>query len=152
MRKLLSPQGRNSFIVTNCSPTRIFSWKWTILTALLFIVSGQIMAQSRVITGTITDASGTAVPNATVLIKGSKTGTSTGSDGSFSLTIPSSAKVLLISSVGMSTAEINIGDRGVFKITLSASEKGLTEVVVTALGIRKDKKTLGYGVSVLKAD
>jgi len=150
MRKLLSPAGRDTFIVNIC-PVQTFSWKLTIL-AMLLIISGQIMAQSRVITGKITDAGGIAVPNATILVKGTTTGTSSGADGSFSLSIPSTAKVLIISSVGMTTAEISIGKRGVFEITLSTAEKGLTEVVVTALGIRKDKKTLGYGVTVLKAE
>lgn len=119
---------------------------------MLLAVSGQIMAQTRTITGKITDASGAAVPNATVLVKGSSVGTSTAADGTFSLSIPPTAKMLVISSVGMTTMEVNIGNRGVFTITLSNAEKGLTEVVVTALGIKKDKKTLGYGVTNLKAD
>jgi TonB-linked SusC/RagA family outer membrane protein len=119
---------------------------------MLLAVSGQIMAQSRTITGKITDAAGTAVPNASVLVKGSTVGTSTAADGTFSLSIPPSAKAIVISSVGMSTMEVNIGSRGVFNLTLTTAEKGLTEVVVTALGIKKDKKTLGYGVTNLKAD
>ena len=123
MRKLLSQAGRDTFIVHK-SPVQTFSWKWTIL-AMLLIISGQIMAQTRVITGKITDAGGIAVPNATILVKGTSTGTSTGPDGSFSLSIPSTAKVLIISSVGMTTAEVSIGNRGLFDITLSTTEKGL---------------------------
>ncbi|HEY4207550.1 MAG TPA: SusC/RagA family TonB-linked outer membrane protein [Puia sp.] len=121
---------------------------------MLLTVSGQIMAQTqtRVITGKVTDASGAAVPNASILVKGSNAGTSTAADGTFSLNISNSARALVISSVGMSTLELNIGNRGVFNITLSTAEKGLTEVVVTALGIKKDKKTLGYGITNLKAD
>jgi len=119
---------------------------------MLLTASGQIMAQTRTITGKITDASGAAVPNATVLVKGSSVGTSTAADGTFSLSVPSTARALVISSVGMSTMEVNIGNRGVFNVTLTNAEKGLTEVVVTALGIKKDKKTLGYGVTNLKAD
>lgn len=134
--------------VNTCS-SRTFS---LFLFAMLLLISGQIAAQSRVITGKITDAGGVAVPNATILVKGTTIGTSTGTDGTFSFSIPSNAKVLLISSVGMANTEVNIGNRGVFNISLSASDKNLAEVVVTALGIKRDKKTLGYGVTTIKAD
>jgi TonB-linked SusC/RagA family outer membrane protein len=112
----------------------------------------QLNAQQRSITGKVTDANGNPVPNATVLIKGTKTGTSTDENGNFSLAIPSSAKALVISSVNLASQEISISGKNAVLVNLLPKDESLTEVVVTALGIKKDKKTLGYGVTTLKSE
>ncbi|HYC28924.1 MAG TPA: carboxypeptidase-like regulatory domain-containing protein, partial [Chitinophagaceae bacterium] len=65
------------------------------------LLCADLPAQTRVISGKITDVSGTAIPNASVVVKGTATGTTTDASGNFQLSVPSSAKALVISSVGM---------------------------------------------------
>jgi TonB-linked SusC/RagA family outer membrane protein len=112
----------------------------------------QLIAQQRTIIGKVTDGSGNPVPNASVIVKGTSIGATTKSDGAYSLTIPPEAKTIVISSIGMEVTEISIGNKGVIDVSLKQADKDLQEVVVTALGIKKDKKTLGYGVSVIKSE
>jgi TonB-linked SusC/RagA family outer membrane protein len=113
---------------------------------------GQLYAQQRTITGKVTDDKGNPVGNASVLVKGTNTGTVTKTDGTFSLTVPASAKTLVFSSVDMEALEIAIGSSSVVNATLKNSEKTMTEVVVTAFGIKKDKKSVGYAVTQLNAE
>ena len=113
---------------------------------LLLLLTGVVlfathaMAQ-RTVTGKVTDENGKPVPNASVLVKGTTTGTVTKADGSYSLTVPANAKALIFSSVDMTTMEISIGVNKTVNATLRAEETALTEVVVTALGFTtlKDK-------------
>jgi TonB-linked SusC/RagA family outer membrane protein len=119
------------------------------LTAFL-LLAGQLLAQ-KTITGTVTDEKGNPIPNASVLVKGTNTGTVTKSDGTYSLTVPATAKALIFSSVDMTTEEITIGTQSVISLSLKLDNKTMTEVVVTAFGIKKDKKTLGYGVTQLSS-
>ena len=123
-----------------------------LLMGVLLFASTTILAQQRTLIGRITDANGNPVPNASLIVKGTTNGTTTKPDGTYSLAINSQAKFIVISSVGMETVEIGIGNKGVIDASLKQSDKDLQEVVVTALGIKKDKKTLGYGVSTIKAE
>jgi TonB-linked SusC/RagA family outer membrane protein len=118
--------------------------------AFLFL-TGQLFAQ-KTITGKVTDDKGNPIPNASVVVKGTSTGTVTRADGSYTITVPDKAKTLVISSVNMSEAEIDIGSQSVVNVTLRTSEKSLQEVVVTALGITRDKRSLGYASQNLKGD
>ncbi|MEO5593810.1 MAG: carboxypeptidase-like regulatory domain-containing protein, partial [Chitinophagaceae bacterium] len=126
--------------------------KLLLLMGVLLLAGVQLLAQQRTIIGKITDADGNTVPNASVLVKGTTNGTTTKPDGTYSLSVSPQAKAIVISSVGMETVEVNIGNKGVIDISLKQADKDLQEVVVTALGIKKDKKTLGYGVSTIKAE
>ena len=67
----------------------------------MLLISAQLLAQNRTITGKITDDKGAPIPNASVVVKGTNSGTTTDNTGSFSLTVPSNARALLVSSVGM---------------------------------------------------
>jgi len=125
--------------------------KLSLLMGVLFLCM-QLIAQQRTVIGKVTDEKGDPIPNVSVTIKGTNLGTTSKQDGTYSLSIPASAKTIVISSVGMETVEANIGNKGVIDVSLKQSEKDLQEVVVTALGIKKDKKTLGYGVSTVKAE
>ena len=112
----------------------------------------QAIAQQKV-SGRVTDESGKPVPNASVMVKGTTTGTVTKADGTYSLTVPSNAKALIFSSVDMTTMELTIGNNKTIDAIFSIQDKALTEVVVTtAFGIKKDKRTLGYGVTEMKAE
>ena len=110
-----------------------------------------VLAQSRKITGTVVSADDNEpVIGATVMVKGSSTGTITDVDGIFSLDVPASAKVLVISFVGMVPQEVAVqnGIKGV----MQSDTQNLEEVVVTAMGVSREKKSLGYAVQDVKSD
>ncbi|MEO7982675.1 MAG: SusC/RagA family TonB-linked outer membrane protein, partial [Bacteroidota bacterium] len=110
----------------------------------------QAMAQ-RTISGKVTDEKGNPVANVSVLVRGTTTGTTTKTDGTYSLLIPANAKALVFSSVDMSPVELAIGTGNMLDATLKNEDRTMSEVVVTAFGIKKDKKTLGYGVAQVSA-
>ncbi|HSU26899.1 MAG TPA: SusC/RagA family TonB-linked outer membrane protein [Chitinophagaceae bacterium] len=111
----------------------------------------QALAQ-RTVTGKVTDEKGAPLPNVSVMVRGTTTGTVTKQDGSFTLIIPANAKALVFSSVDMSPVEKAIGALSEINATLKAEDKTMSEVVVTAFGIKKDKKTLGYSVTQLTSE
>ena len=120
--------------------------------ALLFS-SMQLLAQTRTISGKITDAKdGSGIPAASIVVKGTNVGTQTKNDGTFSLAVPPNAKSIVISAIGFQETEISITGTETFDIQMQADDKRLSEVVVTALGIEKSRKNLGYSASTLKND
>ncbi|QKZ11137.1 SusC/RagA family TonB-linked outer membrane protein [Spirosoma sp. KUDC1026] len=124
--------------------------KQLLLTLLVSIVCISAMAQGRRITGKITSGDdGTDIPGASVIIKGTTTGTNTDSDGQYSINVPNDNTVLVFSFVGMQSQEVQVGSRSVIDITLSSDSKQLQEVVITAQGIVREKKALGYAVTSL---
>ncbi|SFF79022.1 TonB-linked outer membrane protein, SusC/RagA family [Salegentibacter agarivorans] len=115
----------------------------SILTLLLVLAVQITFAQERTITGTVVDEDGLPLPGVTVLIKGTNTGTQTDFDGNYS--IPATqGDVLVYSFVGMETAEYTVANNDTIDVTLSTDSAQLDEVVVTALGIQREKKSLGY--------
>jgi TonB-linked SusC/RagA family outer membrane protein len=110
--------------------------------------AAQALAQ-RTISGKVTNDKGTPLQNVSVMVRGTTTGTITKADGTYSLTVPANGKALVFSAVDMSPVEMAIGTATVVDATLKNEDKTMSEVVVTALGIKKDKKTLGYGVTQL---
>jgi TonB-linked SusC/RagA family outer membrane protein len=117
-----------------------------LLTAFLFL-TGSLLAQ-KTITGKVTDEKGNPIPNVSVLVKGTKSGTVTKSDGTYSISVPANAKALLFSSVDLAPLEVIIVS-GTTDISpsLKPIESVLSEVVVTAFGIKRTEKALGYAVS-----
>ena len=92
----------------------------------------------RTISGKVTDDKGVPIPNASILIKGTQTGTVSNADGSFSLSVPANAKTLVFSSVGMATQEVNIGNQTSLSVSLqSAADASLQEVVVVGYGTQR---------------
>lgn len=118
------------------------------LTFLLLVASTVAMAQ-KTISGKVSDSKGQPLVGATILIKGSKTSVMTDNNGQFSIVADDKA-VLVITSIGFATREVNAADAAL--ITLSTDAKDLDEVVVTALGIRKEKKKLGYALQEVKGE
>ena len=118
----------------------------------MLLLYGQLLAQSKTITGRVTDEKGTPVPNASITIKGTSLGTTSKEDGTYSLTVPANSKTLSISAVGMEEQELAIGERTSIIVTLANKLNTLQEVVVTSLGITRDKRSLGYATQNLKAD
>ena len=115
---------------------------------LLFV---QLMAQQRMITGKVTDAAGIPIPNATVMVKGTRQGTTTNNEGTYSLNINNNAKVLVISSIGQADQEINIGNKGVINASLQASDKTLETFVVVGYGTQR-KSELTAAVTKVGGD
>lgn len=109
----------------------------------LVMLSMQLMAQQKTITGTVTDAAGKPIANASVLVKGTSIGTTTKTDGTYSITVPATARVLVISSIGNAAEEIAIGTRTTINTSLKADDKELDEVVVVAYGTVKKKSFTG---------
>jgi TonB-linked SusC/RagA family outer membrane protein len=116
----------------------------------LLIGIGWASAQTKV-SGTVISADdGQPVIGATVLVKGTSTGTITDANGKYSINLPANAKTLIFSYVGMTTVEQEA--KSGMKIVLQSDSKQMSEVVVTALGISKEKKSLGYAVQDVKGD
>ena len=113
---------------------------------LLFGVS----AQNRIITGTVTGEGGAPVANASVYIKGTKTGAITKPDGTYSISVPPNAKSLVFSSVNMMEKEIAITDQTVVNVSLLQDEKALSEVVVTGY-TRESKRQFAGAVGQMQS-
>jgi len=125
--------------------------KLTFLFLCLVLGIGLATAQTREITGSVVSAEDDQpVIGASVIVKGTTTGTVTDYDGKFSLSVPSAAKTLVISYIGMAAQEVAIAPN--VRVLLKADTQNLDEVVVTALGISREKKALGYAVSEVKGD
>ncbi|TAF02363.1 MAG: SusC/RagA family TonB-linked outer membrane protein, partial [Runella slithyformis] len=119
---------------------------------LLFCCFWSASAQQKIIRGKVTAAEdGTTLPGVSVVVKGSTTGTVTDGQGSYQLNLPETAKTLVFSFVGYASQEINIGNASTIDAKLGADTKQLSEVVVTAAGIQREKKALGYSVSTIKS-
>lgn len=106
----------------------------------------QVIAQQRVITGKVLDDKGVPVPNASVVIKGTTIGTTTKVDGSYSIGAPANAKILVISSIGLSSEEVSIGNRTNIVASLKAGDKTLEEVVFTGYASAKKSQFTGSAV------
>jgi TonB-linked SusC/RagA family outer membrane protein len=118
--------------------------------ALLLLVTVSVSAQTTV-TGQVTEGTDkTPLPGVSVLVKGTTSGTSTDSDGKFSISVPDNNAVLVISFIGYATQEIAVGTQTNIDIQLSEDVTQLNEVVVTALGIPREAKTLVYATQTVK--
>ncbi|MCB0632117.1 MAG: carboxypeptidase-like regulatory domain-containing protein [Lewinella sp.] len=122
--------------------------KLSLVLALVVFACGFAIAQ-RTISGTITDTGGEPLIGASILVKGTTSGTVTDIDGKYTLSVPDGSTTLVVSYTGFSTQEVEIGAQSVVDIAMAESAEVLSEVVVTGLGIKKEKKALGYGVTTL---
>jgi TonB-dependent starch-binding outer membrane protein SusC len=120
----------------------------TALAAVLFF-SVQLFAQ-KTITGKVTDDKGLPIANASVVVKGTRVGTVTKADGTFSIAVPANAQVLIISSVDMLPQEITIGSQSTMNISLKVDDKSLQEVVVTGYQTVR-KKDVASAISKISA-
>ncbi|MBC7892279.1 MAG: SusC/RagA family TonB-linked outer membrane protein [Sphingobacteriaceae bacterium] len=108
----------------------------------------------RVVSGRVTDEKGTGMAGVSVLLKGTQQGTSTNADGGFQLDLPDAARsdnpaVLVFSFVGYLSQEIAVGNRSSLAVSMVPDNTSLDEVVVTALGIRKQSKSIGYATATV---
>lgn len=116
--------------------------KLLLMLATVLLFTGQLLAQTRTVTGKVTDDSGDAIPGATIQIKGTTTGTVTDGTGNFSINISPDAKFLVISLIGMTSKEIAIGSSNTYAITLAPSSSAIDEVVIVGYGSGKRAGTV----------
>lgn len=116
---------------------------------LLGLQATQLHAQT--VTGIITDTDGGPLPGASVLLKGTQTGSISDMDGRYTITVTGDEPVLIFRYVGFNTQQIAVQGRTNIDVTLESSLE-LDEVVVTALGVEREEKALGYAVSKLDAE
>ena len=114
------------------------------------LLSLQLLAQNRTITGVVTDSTGSPVPGASVLIKGTKNGTVTKSNGSYSISVPASARTLVVSAIGQAAQEVSIGTKSNINVTLRSADNSLQTVVVTGYS-RERKSTFSGAATTLSA-
>ena len=99
------------------------------------------------VSGTVSDANGAALPGASVLLKGTGNGTTSDFNGNYTITVPSNSAVLVFRYIGFTPKEITVNGQSTINVILEESNQALDEVVVTALGIERDRKTLGYATA-----
>ena len=121
------------------------------INAKQIVLSKQSIEDSKKVKGIVTDEQGEAIIGASVLVKGTKTGTITNYEGSFSLDVDAD-ETLVVSYIGYISKEVKLGGQRNVSIKLEENIKNLSEVVVTALGIKREQKALGYAVQAVEGN
>jgi len=124
------------------------------LTFLLFVFVGfNLHAQGFEVTGKVTSADdGSALPGVSVVVQGTTIGAVTDFEGNYSINVPAGSESLMFSFVGMETTVVAIDGQTIIDVVLNSVSTELDEVVVTALGISREKKSLGYAVQEVDGD
>lgn len=124
-----------------------------LLLAFFAIGLNVLWAQTRDITGAVTSADdGGTMPGVSISVKGTSLGTITDVDGKYTIKVPTSSNTLVFTFVGMTTKEVAIGNQSVINVQLASENISVDEVVVTAMGMKRDRKALGYAVQDVKAE
>lgn len=134
----------NRFLISRNQNQRLLNMRKILLLMACFCMTViQLLAQNRTITGKITDDKGTPLPNASIIVKSNKPlfGASSASDGTFSLSVPPSAKTIVVSAINHQPLELSIGDKGVINFTLTPTQSSLDEVVVVGYGTQRKSAT-----------
>jgi len=127
--------------------------KLTLLMAFLHAFAFTMLSQEVQVKGRVTSAEdGSALPGASVVVKGTNTATVTDPEGNYSIRVPAGATTLVVSFIGMKTQEVEIAGQTTINIAMQPEVIGMEEVVVTALGIKRSEKALGYSAVTVKGD
>jgi TonB-linked SusC/RagA family outer membrane protein len=127
---------------------QIYARCLSMLLLTLFTIAAY--AQNTV-TGTVKDAKGEAIPAVSILVKGSTQGVSSDAEGKFRISA-AQGSVLIFRYIGFKTQEVTVGSSNTINVVLADESNNLNEVVVTALGIQREKKSLGYAVQEVKGE
>ena len=119
---------------------------------ILMLLSVSVIAQDKVITGTISSETEGVLPGTSIAVKGTTFGTVSNAEGKFSLRVPAGKSVITVSSIGYAAMDINVENQSTLEVKLIPDNKILSEVVVTALGITREKKSLGYSQQEIKGE
>ena len=106
--------------------------------------------QQRVVTGKVTNSSGEALVGVSVRLKGATTGTTTNLNGNFTLNLETESRILELTYIGFETQEVRLSEQNTYNIKLIESSESLSDVVVTALGVTKEKRSLVYSSAEVK--
>jgi len=128
--------------------------KTILFTAFLFFLGLQVInAQTKVVKGKVTSADDNkGIPGATVIVKGTTTGTITGSSGEYEISFDEKYTTLVFSFMGMETQEVDVAGKTSVNVSLKTSVTELEGAVVTAIGISREKKSLGYATQEVGGD
>jgi len=126
--------------------------KMASFTLLCVLFTQAAFSQAKTVSGTVTDDKGVPLQGATVTVKGTKNGTSTSADGKFTISVPSNASTLVVSSVGFAPQEVAVANQTTFSISLVASQANLNEVVVVGYGTQRKRDVTGSISSVKGED
>ena len=122
-----------------------------LLAFLVFIGLQVVLAQTRDISGKVTSDDGSTVPGASIVVKGTTVGTITDMNGEFKLKIPQNAKTILVSFVGLTSAEVDLTSASAYSVVLKANQVNVDEVVVVGYGVQKKREVTG-AISQVKGD
>lgn len=122
------------------------------LMSLMILFLGGIYAQDKTISGTVIGDDGLPIPGASVMVKGTTRGTVTDMDGKYLLSGVEENQVLVFKFIGLTDKEITVGAQSVVDVTLESDSKLVDEVVVTAMGMKRSEKALGYSATSVKGD
>jgi TonB-linked SusC/RagA family outer membrane protein len=125
--------------------------KLLLMLAVLVLTGSLANAQTKEITGRITDSLGNPIPGASVNVRGNNKGTSADNNGFFKIIVPSNASIV-ISAIGFENRQISTANGDNFTVQLLQNTRSLSEVVVTALGIRREKRQLATATQTINAD
>jgi TonB-linked SusC/RagA family outer membrane protein len=123
-----------------------------ILSFILCFALIQSAFAQQTVTGTVKDTDGLGIPGVAVIEQGTTNGTSSSADGSFRLNVQSLNATLQFSFVGMKPVVESLNGRTTVSVTMETSTEMVDEVVVTAMGIERDRKSLGYAISTIRGD
>ena len=127
--------------------------KILMLFVLVLTTTALVLGQTVQITGTVTgQEDGLTIPGVSVTVKGTTIGTLTGADGKYSLAVPQGSNTLVFSFIGMKKLEVEIQGRTKIDALLYPDLVGLDEIVVTAMGVSREKKSLGYSVQEISTE
>ena len=128
--------------------------KFLLLSFMGFVLTmSHAIAQERTVSGKVTATDdGSPLPGVNVVLKGTTSGTVTGVDGSFTISVPAATETILFSFIGFVTQEINVAGRSVIDVAMEQDVTQLGEVVVTAVGIERQKREIGYATQDVKGD
>jgi len=135
---------------------KIFKHMKKYIFTLFFVITlvSSLFAQEKKITGKVTDKkTGSSIPGVSVIIEGTSNGTMTDSEGNYSLSVPYKKETKLIFSYfGYTTQIVTVGDKTVINIAFEIETNEMDEVIVTALGIKREKKALGFSATDISGD
>ncbi|MDB4304180.1 SusC/RagA family TonB-linked outer membrane protein, partial [Desulfosarcina sp.] len=108
--------------------------------------------QSRTVSGTVKDNTGMTLPGVNIVEKGTMNGTTTNQSGKYEIDINQANSILVFTMIGMDTSEVNVGNKTNIDVAMTEDMVALDEVVVTAMGISREKNSLGYAVQSITGD
>ncbi|MEM7381010.1 MAG: TonB-dependent receptor plug domain-containing protein, partial [Bacteroidota bacterium] len=124
---------------------------WIRLLMLFLLGTSWAYAQEKTVSGTITDSFGVPLPGVNIVIKGTTTGVQSDFDGNYLIQV-SEGQTLVFSYLGQQTVELLVGSSSTMNVQMEEDTQALEEVVVTAQGIVREKRSLGYAVTTVESD